>query len=134
MRPDVTIEAWMTRQVLAVSPSTTLREAKSHMLERGIRHLPVLDGDQLAGLLSDRDIKLALQIYREDADDLTVFDVANPVVYAVAPSTPLKDVAAAMAAEKYGCAVVVEDDRVVGIFTTVDACRALEASLSALSS
>lgn len=46
-------------------------------------------------------------------------------VYVVGPDTPLEQVASAMADHKYGCAVVTEGNHVVGIFTTVDALRAL---------
>jgi acetoin utilization protein AcuB len=54
-------------------------------------------------------------------------------VYTVQPETPLLDVAAAMADHKYGCAVVTEGHHVVGIFTTVDALRALVASCTSRS-
>jgi acetoin utilization protein AcuB len=45
-------------------------------------------------------------------------------VYAVTPDAPLDDVVAEMARRKYGSAVVVDHDQVVGIFTTVDVCQA----------
>lgn len=132
MDHSIHIEAVMTRQVLSISPDTTLREARDFMLAHGIRHLPVMDGVNLVGLLSDRDIKLALHIYREGAGDLTANDIANPLVYTVSPTTPLREVARTMADEKFGCAVVTDADLVVGIFTTVDACRALGRLLDAV--
>ena len=48
-------------------------------------------------------------------------------VYSVAPDTPLLEVAGEMADHKYGCAVVTQGTHVVGIFTVVDALRALVA-------
>jgi acetoin utilization protein AcuB len=45
--------------------------------------------------------------------------------YQVAPETPINEVANTMAKERLGSAVVVKNGRVVGIFTTVDACRCL---------
>jgi acetoin utilization protein AcuB len=45
--------------------------------------------------------------------------------YSVSPDTPLDEVAHTMASEKFGSAVVVQNGHVVGVFTTVDACRAL---------
>ena len=44
--------------------------------------------------------------------------------YTVAPETPLDEVVLKMAEHKYGCAVIAQNEKVVGIFTTVDACRA----------
>ena len=49
-----------------------------------------------------------------------------PDVFAVSPDTELSEVLEEMAEEKYGCAVVQEKDgKVVGVFTTLDACRLL---------
>jgi acetoin utilization protein AcuB len=45
-------------------------------------------------------------------------------VYSVAPDAPLEEVVAEMGERKYGSAVVMENNKVVGIFTTVDVCRA----------
>ena len=45
-------------------------------------------------------------------------------VYSVSPETPLDEVVATMGSKKYGSAVVVQNGKVVGIFTTVDLCRA----------
>ncbi len=47
----------------------------------------------------------------------------NP--YTTAPDTPVSEVARAMAADKYGSAVVTQNGKVVGILTTVDVCRIL---------
>jgi CBS domain-containing protein len=44
--------------------------------------------------------------------------------YAVSPDSPLDEVVATMAQHKYGCAVVMQNGKLVGIFTTVDVCRA----------
>lgn len=46
----------MTREVLVVNPKTRARECMALMSSRKIRHLPVVDGDQLIGVLSIRDL------------------------------------------------------------------------------
>lgn len=46
----------MTRDVLTITPHTSLHEAARHMASRWIRHLPVLDGDKLVGIVSQRDL------------------------------------------------------------------------------
>jgi acetoin utilization protein AcuB len=45
--------------------------------------------------------------------------------YTVSPEAPLDEVVETMAANKYGSAVIMQNQKVVGIFTTVDACEAL---------
>lgn len=46
----------MTANVLVVKPSTDMRECMSLMSQRKIRHLPVMDGDEVVGMLSIRDL------------------------------------------------------------------------------
>jgi CBS domain-containing protein len=49
----------MTLQVESVGPDTTVEQATATMLQGGIRHLPVIDGDRLVGMLSIRDLLAA---------------------------------------------------------------------------
>ncbi|MDQ1698316.1 MAG: hypothetical protein QOG34_179 [Frankiaceae bacterium] len=54
---DVTpVSAVMTTTVLTVSPDTSLHEAARHMATRWIRHLPVVDGGDIVGMVSQRDL------------------------------------------------------------------------------
>ena len=50
----------MQTEIHTVTPDTTLPEALRLTAQRGVRHLPVLDGDRLVGILSDRDLKRAM--------------------------------------------------------------------------
>jgi CBS domain-containing protein len=57
VRPeDVRVSEVMTKDVVTVSPGTSLREAAKTMADRWIRHLPVVDGRTLVGVLSQRDL------------------------------------------------------------------------------
>jgi len=56
---------------------------------------------------------------------VTVSDAMAQSVYSVAPEAPLDEVVSEMASRKYGSAIVMQNEKVVGIFTTVDVCRAL---------
>jgi acetoin utilization protein AcuB len=86
-----------------------------------IRHLPVLHGGKLIGLLSLRDLHLVETLPNVDPELVRVEEAMTQDVYAVEPKTPLKQVVSEMAARKLGSAVVVEGSKVVGVFTTVDA-------------
>ena len=53
---DAKVEDIMTREVLVVNPKTRARECMELMSSRKIRHLPVVDGETLLGMLSIRDL------------------------------------------------------------------------------
>jgi acetoin utilization protein AcuB len=122
------------REVMTESPHTIgkdqpLEKASQVMRDAGIRHLPVLDGGQLLGIVSTRDIYLVETLQDVDAAKVSVEEAMSAEPYSVAPDAPLEEVAAEMAEHKYGAAVVMEGRKVVGIFTTVDALRVLAAQL-----
>lgn len=127
---SLTIEALMTRSPHTVGLTVPLAEAKKVMLNHGVRHLPVLDAGALVGLLSERDVQLAESLARFDVKDLLVEDAMSQAPYAVAPHTPLAEVAHEMAQRKLGSAVVMEGMKVVGVFTTTDGMRVLAMLLS----
>jgi acetoin utilization protein AcuB len=125
------IEKHMTASPHSIGAEQTLERARAVMTEHGIRHLPVLHGGRLVGVITDRDVHLVESLKDVDPRLVTVADAMTQTVYAVAPDTPLQEVARAMAEHKYGSVVVMHDHKVTGIFTTVDACRALAELLAA---
>lgn len=129
-KPIPTIQKYMTTVPQSVGDEQTLAHASAMMKELGIRHLPVLRGGKLLGILTDRDINLIESLGGVESAELAVAEAMTEEPYAVPPDTPLDEVAAEMAEKKYGSAVVVQNHKVVGIFTTVDACRALSELLS----
>lgn len=57
--PSDRVAAWMTRSPKTVSPDTDAHEALSTMLRGGFRHLPVVEGDHVIGMVSIRDLSRA---------------------------------------------------------------------------
>jgi CBS domain-containing protein len=53
---EARVSEWMTRDPVTVEESTPARDAAKLMLEKGFRHLPVIDGDQTVGIVSIRDV------------------------------------------------------------------------------
>ncbi len=120
-----TIQKFMTTTPHSVGPAQPLSVAHKMMHDHHIRHLPVLDGGRLVGMVTERDVALITAMKDVDATKTTVEDAMSTSVYSVSPDAPLDEVAVAMAEHKYGSAVVLQNAKVVGVFTTVDACRAL---------
>jgi acetoin utilization protein AcuB len=111
----------MTPTVHTVDLETSLPDARRLMQAHGIRHLPVLDGARLVGVVSQRDVVALETSPFIDTSTVSVHDAMAEVPYAVPPETPLREVVQVMAENKYGSVVVIEGERVCGIFTTVDA-------------
>jgi acetoin utilization protein AcuB len=120
-----TIARYMTRQPWTVRRNVSLKRARAIMKEHDIRHLPVLEGDELIGLLSERDILLVERLLGVESET-TVADAMSVDVMTAAPDSAVEEVADSMADHKYGCSVIVDEGGAVeGIFTTVDALRVL---------
>lgn len=97
-----------------------------------IRHLPVLDGDRLVGVVTDRDLRLAMPpIWADDRDELRdalntrrVSEVMIRDIITVPSDTPVEYAAKLLYTHRIGCLPVVDDDRLVGILTETDLLRA----------
>ncbi len=120
-----TVDEVMTRDPVVIAPEETLAHAKECMREAGVRHLPVLEGHEVVGILSEREVDLIAAIAEPAPDEISVRRAMLTNVLVVAPGDALAAVASQMAAAKCGSAVVIDEPDVVGIFTTVDALAAL---------
>lgn len=115
------IKNYMTEQPHSIRMGETLIHAKQLMTKLNIRHLPVLEGREVVGLISDRDFSL-VDLYPDlNLEHSTVEDIMFQDVYQVAPDTPLSEVVKDMSVRKLGSAIVVDHGTLVGIFTSVDA-------------
>jgi acetoin utilization protein AcuB len=121
----LTIASHMTRSPYTIGNDQPIAAAHRLMREHGIRHLPVLSGARLVGIVTDRDLALVETMPGIDPAVVKVEEAMTPDPYTIASHCSLEWVALQMAEHKYGSTVVVDDGKVVGVFTTVDALRAL---------
>ena len=115
----------MTDRPVTIPPTTTIADAHHLMRARRIRHLPIVDGEAVRGIISDRDLQLFESLSLGDPDSHLVAEVMirDPVV--VPPTMPLDEVVTTMADLRLGSVLVVDKTGLAGIFTAVDACAAL---------
>ena len=120
-----TTNSVMTPFPYVVQVDDSLRYAREVMVRHEVRHLPVKEGHVLVGVVSDRDLKRALDpdLGLPPKDELFVRDVFEPHAYVVDASEPIDNVLEHMADEHIGSALVTKHDQLVGIFTATDACR-----------
>ena len=119
------IKSVMTPFPYSIDIDAPITEARMFMQRQNIRHLPVISAGKLAGVVSDRDIKLYLgpDLDYPSAGETRVRDVylANP--YVVDLNEALDNVLAAMAERHIGSVLVTRDGKLAGLFTATDACR-----------
>jgi acetoin utilization protein AcuB len=127
MKDHPLIKSVMTSFPMSIAIGAPLLDARRMMLEHHVHHLPVTRARELAGIISDRDIKLILgpEFDYPNPRELKVEDAYMPDPYTADLDTPLVDVVTAMAEKHIGAALVTGDGRLAGIFTANDACRCL---------
>ena len=113
-------ELMRTRNLVSVRPDDDLTVAGQIMRWAGVRHLPVLEGGAVVGVLTARDLlrQRAEATGKERALPVRDFMTANPEV--VGPEEQIAAACALMVARKIGCLPVVDGGKLVGILTTTD--------------
>ena len=127
----------MTANPATVTPQASITEVWDLMRELEVRHVPVVQGGALVGMLSDRDLA-ALDIARMlavEGSDVLREELATPItnvmssdVIFVEPETEVSDVVGLLLEHKVGALPVIRPDtrEVVGIISYIDVLRALQ--------
>jgi acetoin utilization protein AcuB len=121
------------RNPVAIGPDASFYEARNLILEKGVRHLPVVDkNNKLIGIVTDRDIREAAP---SDATLLSVhelnyllgklkvssFMTPKEKLITITPDTIIEEAVQLMHDNKIGCLPVLEGGKLYGIFTETDA-------------
>ncbi len=128
MAGDIPIKKFMTLVPKTIGYDQTLGQASDYMRKLHLHHLPVSKAGKLIGVVSERDINLALYFRSERAFEMTVAEALTDKPFFARADMSVQDVASQMVKERYTCALVMEQGRLVGIFTSIDALRALAES------
>jgi acetoin utilization protein AcuB len=114
----------MSRDVICISPTISIEDAFGIMSEIGIRHLPVVEGERLVGLLSDRDLLPLAELDAEGAltvkDEHEVAHLMTRDLIVCSPQTTVAEAAELMLTEKIDSVPVVSGDEFVGLITSSD--------------
>jgi len=124
--PGGSVADWMSKAPMAVVEDTPIRDAVSLMQGAEVRHLLVLDGPVLTGILSSRDLR---RLVTRDLDSPLLAGPVRSIMsegpVSVAPETPLVRAARLLLEQRIGALPVRQGERIVGIFTVPDALEAL---------
>lgn len=127
------IESVMIHAPISVDIAEPVRVAQDMMIDHEIRHLPVLDGERLVGIITDRDVAFLETDpeWERRAAQLQVRDICALDFYAVEPDALLDEVLMQMAERRIGSAIVTRKGEIAGLFTATDACRCFAEHLRA---
>ncbi len=125
MKRIPTVKSVMTPFPYSIGIDEPLTAAAEMMREHEFRHLPVVKGGELVGVLSERLVGEAAERGKQSASRLKVRDAPIGEAYIVGLEEPLDNVVLRMADRHLGSALVVKEGRLAGIFTSTDACRCL---------
>ena len=123
------VRDYMTPSPHTIGRSASLSTARHTMQLHHIRHVPVLEAGRIVGVLSERDLFLVETLPGVNPADVPVEAAMVQDVFTVAPDAPIGELIEDMIDRKPGSAIVCEGDRVVGVFTTIEALRALHERL-----
>lgn len=117
----------MRSPAVVITPDTTLQDAYRTMREKGIRHLPVVEGDVLVGVITDRDLRLATSALAPAPfpPESQVSAAMSRTLQTADPLDPVEDAARIMRARKIGCLPILDEGRLIGIITGLDLLDAL---------
>lgn len=129
MAEEYLVRDYMTTPVTTVSHEARLLDAALTLRRTGFRHLAIVDGERLVGVITDRDISrfapsLLTNISQEEYN--AIFEntplarvmTRNPL--SVTPASLMRDAVKTLHNRKLGCLPVVEGERLVGIITVSD--------------
>jgi CBS domain-containing protein len=113
----------MSTSPITVGLNTKRSEALALMRAKKIHHMPVCDAGKVVGLVTDGDLYSVEA--SADATGVSLREIMRPRPYTVTPESPVDEVVREMATRQHGsAAVVVDNGRVVGMFTATDGLRA----------
>lgn len=123
---NLPVEEYTTPNPVTAGEDMLIDDLRRLMEEHGIRHLPIVRGGTVVGVISDRDARLVAGLDFEKKLQVRAADIMASDPLAVSAATPLDEVAYAMSEQKIGSVIVNDENgQFLGIFTVTDALNAL---------
>lgn len=126
MKPIMPVEEFTTPNPVTATEDMPIDDLRQLMQEFGVRHLPIVRGSRVVGIVSDRDVRVVQGLSLEHSIQVRAGDIMAGDPVTVTAGTPLDEVAYTMSDRKIGSVIVYEDSgEFLGIFTVTDALNAL---------
>lgn len=129
MSESYLVRDYMMSALTTIPQESSLLDAAMTMRRSSIRHLPIVDGERLVGIITERDVlrcspsllsEITQDEYNAIFENTPIARVMTRNPSSVTPDSPIRDAVALMMDRKMGCLPVVEGGRLVGILTRSD--------------
>jgi CBS domain-containing protein len=128
MKKRTPISKIMTEDIITVNKTQSIKEVSDIIKDKNIRHVPVVSGEKIIGMLSKVDLQKISFVNTVDSDDLTtalydglnIEQVMTKDVKVVQKSDTIYEVASILSKNEFHSLPVIEQDKLVGIVTTTD--------------
>lgn len=139
MPGEIFVREYMTSPAASITRDARLLDAALALRRSGFRHLPIVDGETLVGIITDRDIQrfapsllgnVSQEEYNAIFEETPLEKVMTRNLFTVTADTPIREAAAILHDKKLGCVPVVDGEKLVGIITVTDMLRLLHRLLS----
>jgi len=128
------VRDYMTTELVTVQETDTLLDATMFFVRSTFRHLPVVRGRQLVGVITERDVKqyapsvlsgISAEDYNSIMETTPISRVMARSPITVRPEQSVLEAAKLLYAKRLGCLPVIQDNELVGIITTTDMLKVL---------
>lgn len=113
----------MTTRIVSIEPASTVKDAAMLMNRNNIGAVPVVDGNSIKGMLTDRDIVLRCVAENRDASTVKVSDIYSHGTVSVKPEQNVSDAMNLMSSEQVRRLPVIDNGRLVGMLSFADVAR-----------
>jgi CBS domain-containing protein len=111
--------------VWSVKPDTTVIEALNFLAEKDIGALVVLDGESIAGIISERDVVRAIAAQQGFSSEQPVSGFMTEDVFTIGPAQTIEDCMTLMTEHRIRHLPVVEDEQLAGVISIGDVVKAV---------
>jgi CBS domain-containing protein len=115
-----TVRDAMTPNVRSAAPTESLADVAQKMRDEDVGSLPIVEGERLVGIVTDRDIVVRAVAEGRDPQTVNAGDVASRQVVTVDPDQDLDEALEVMASHRVRRLPVVESGRLVGVLAQAD--------------
>ena len=122
---DGSVKSIAHTQVLVANETDTLAGVKTLMDTWHVHHVPIVDGDEVLGIISANDIHVAERCVGVIPHKVRASSFMNEPVVTITPDTSISDAADLMVKQNIHCLPIIEGVEIVGIITQTDLLRFL---------